>query len=158
MKKIWRCGLLTMAILSSACGMAWMGNVSPAEAFMYGLSAKADSRYPMQIADGINLCYTHMDSGVYIDETSAYIEAQDGTKYKLTANVINWNKYNGRQSSRTVSYVYDTSIHQLYWVNRDTGKISAFKPHTAHSSEADLRGAAQAMQIWHAVMKTSWNW
>ncbi len=156
MKKIWRCGLLTMALLGSACGMAWVGNVSPAEAL--APIPTADERYPKQLADGINICYTHMDSGVYIDETSAYIEAQAGTKYKLTANVINWNKYNGGQSSWTVSYVYDTSVHQLYWVNRDTGKISAFKPHTDHSSEADLRGAAQAMQIWHAVMKTSWNW
>ena len=158
MKKVLRCGLLTMALMGSACGMAWMGNVSPVEAFMYGLYSGNDGRYPMRMADGINLCYTHMDSGVYIDETSAYMEAHDGSKYTLTANVINWNQYNGGQSTRTVTYMYDTSKHQMYWVNRDNGQISAFRPRSDHSSEADKRGASQAMQIWHAVMGSDWHW
>lgn len=158
MKKVLRCSLMTTALLGAACGMAWWGNTSPVEAFMYGIYSSNDSRYPMQMADGIRLCYTHMDSGTYIDETSAYMESQEGAKYTLTANVIYWNQTNGKQSSRTVTYMYDTSIHQMYWVNRDNGQLSALRPHTSHSSEADMRTAAQAMQIWHAVMGNNWRW
>lgn len=155
MKQFLQCSLLTIMFL----GLTWMGNASPVDAYMYGLYGEVDSKYPMQMSNGIDLCYTHMDMGIYIDETSAYVVSHDDSKYILAANMITWDKfYSGRQSVRTKMYMYDIFNHTLYAVNDMDGKFYRIKPHTYYSSEVDMRSAAQAMQIWHAVMGTEWRW
>ena len=159
MKKLLRTGALTLALLGSACGMAWMGNGNVSYAYMYGIynDYSYSEQYPMELMPGVRLCYTQMDSGIYIDETSAYLVSQDGSKYTLCANVIYNNPKNGSQSIEPNTFIYDKAKHVFYGIGRD-GKPYKIGPHTYHSSQGDMRTASRAMQIWHAVMKTDWVW
>ena len=154
MRKSIKCSLLAITL----CGITWLGNVSPADAYMYGIYNNRPQNYPMQMADGINLCYTQMDSGIYVDETSAYIASQNGPKFTLEANLIYWNNKNGSQSIHTTSFLYDTKARKIYPIY--DGKINSrsIGPAQYHTSEAELRHISQALQIWHAVMKKDWRW
>ena len=158
MKSGIRTGVLAMAILGAACGAAWTGDVSQAYAmpeFKYG---ESDGRYPVEMSDGVRLCYTHMDSGIYVDETSAYIVSQEGSEYTIAANMVNWNKFNGYQGVRTRTYVYNTSTHKMYLIKDDGNRSTAVGPIREHTSQADIRTVMMGMQIWHAVMHTEWRW
>lgn len=159
MKKLLRTATLTMALMGAACGMAWMGNVATSQAYMYGLDNNyvSSSQYPLYLADGVRLCYVQMDSGVYVDETSAYMVSQEGSKYTLCANLIFNNPKNGSQEIKPDTFIYDTSKRVFYGISYN-GKPYLIKPITYHSSQGDMRSASRAMQIWHAVMGTDWVW
>ena len=87
MKSGIRTGVLAMAILGAACGAAWTGDVSQAYAMPEYKYGESNDRYPVEMSDGVRLCYTQMDSGIYVDETSAYIVSQEGPEYTIAANI-----------------------------------------------------------------------
>lgn len=158
MKAGMRIGVLAMALLGATCGATWVGDVSPSYAmpeFKYG---RSNGIYPLEMSEGVRLCYTQMDSGIYVDETSAYIVSQEGPEYTIAANSVNWNKRNGYQSIRTRTYVYNTATRKMYLIMDNGNRSKAIGPIREHTSQADIRTVMMGEQIWHAVMNTEWRW
>lgn len=163
MKKMLRTAALTVALLSAACGAAWLGNISPVDAYMYGIyddyPTDGPALYPMYMSDGVHLAYTQMNSGIYVDTTSAYTVSQKGPWVELAANVINWNKTNGYQSIKEEMYLFNTGTDTMYTIsNGKMYEIRYSRYPGVSPSEADMRAASKAMLIWHTVMGTDWQW
>ena len=155
MKKILHSSLLTLALVGSSCTLAWFGNTNMADAYMYGLNNDNPTSYPLVMTDGVNLCYTQMGTGIYIDEKTAHVVSQEGNVYTLSASFIRWYQNSGKLIPEDITYKYDTSTHTIYY--NVQGKDYVLE-HTDSPAQVTLRSAAEAMQIWHAVMGTDWEW
>ena len=150
MKKFLRNTVMAAAILGIAFGAA-----SSADAYIQGLYEQNDSKYPLQMEDGVNLCYTHQSIGAYIDENSAKVVAEDGPIYTIAARFIIWNIDADRTIESTIQFEYDTDNHIMYSVWKDGSRHVVNRP-TRESCGAEMRTGAMAIQVWHGAMGTDW--
>lgn len=151
MKKMIRTGLLAMALFGASCGIA--------NAYMYGIDENYNpTGYPVQLFENVNLCYTWMGGGHYMEEKSAKIISEEGDVYVISADFINYNKERGALvPKKGITYKFDTSTHTVYFTT-DSGEEHAIAPRSEDTAQVEYRAMSEAKQMWHAVMGTDWDW
>lgn len=148
MKKMIRAGVLALALVGASYGMA--------DAYMYGITDYNPTGYPIQLFENVNLCYTWMGGGVYLDEKTVHVDSQEGDVYTISASFISYNKERGSLVPSSETYKYDTSTHTMYSIHDE--RAFEVLPRTDHTDQVTYRAASKGKQIWNAAMGYDWEW
>lgn len=148
MKKMIHAGILALALVGASYGMA--------DAYMYGITDYNPTGYPIELSEGVHLCYTGMGGGLYLNEKTVHIIAQEGDVYTISANFIGYNKERGSLTPSSDTYKYDTSTHTMYSVH--DGRAFEILPRTDRTDQATYRAATKGKQIWSVAMGYEWEW